>query len=244
MLQLSSQGKADRILALRRLYVESEREFIEFTNIIPVDRNPYEVYSPRLWPILLSVGSQVDGMLKLLIEEFNLDVKSNKFPAMREALNTEGMLTAQKITLKEKLEPFNPFAEDNLDWWNAYNATKHDLPEGIYKATLGNTIQALGVLFILNHIGNILFMRMSPLTNVSKDPTDMILMKESWQDFEEEFRKAPDDPSVKVGSMELIPRQLANLQPFRLGSHEWGSMIFYHLSIYWPLWGHVNQSTI
>jgi len=97
-------------------------------------------------------------------------------------------------------------------------------------------------LFILNHIGNILFMRMSPLTHVSKDPTDIILMKESWQDFEEEFRKAPDDPSVKVGSMELIPRQLANLQPYRLGSHEWGSMIFYHLSIYWPLWGHVKPN--
>lgn len=235
-----SQEKADRILALRRLYVESEREFTEFSNIIPVARNPREVYSPRLWAILQGVGSQVDGMLKLLIDEFNLRVKSKKFPAMCKALNKGGMLAAQKITLKEKIEPFNPFAEDNPAWWTAYNATKHDLPDGVYEATLGNTIQALGALFILNHIGNILFMRMSSLTHVSKDPTDMVLKKESWQDFEEEFRKAPDVPSVKIDSMELIPRQLANLQPYRLGSYEWGSIIFYNLSIYWLLWGHVK----
>src|SRR2546422_9704784 len=238
---MPAQEKIERALSMQGLYVESERQFAEFTNIIPLKANPLELYSPRLWGILLSVGSQIDGLLKLLTEEFNLHVNSEKFPAQCQALNSGGMLSAQKITLRDKFAPFNPFEEETRGWWEAYNATKHDLPEGIYKATLGNTIQALGALFILNHIGNILLMRTFPGSNVARDPVERVLRKVSWQVFEEEFRKAPDDPKgVTIGNLEISPRLIADLQPFRWGSHEWHSTVFYHLSIYWPVWGEIR----
>jgi hypothetical protein len=97
------------------------------------------------------------------------------------------------------MESFNPFEDKRPGWWDAYNSTKHDLPDGFYKATLGNTIQALGALFILNHIGNILLMRTVPGATVALDPVERLMMRDSWQDFEQEFRKAPDDPKgVKI----------------------------------------------
>ncbi len=234
--------KIERTLAMQRLYAESEREFSEFTDIIPITANPPELYSPRLWGVLQSVGSQIDGMLKLLVEEFNLRVNSSKFPAECKALNSRGMLSAQKITIQDKLEPFNPFEETSPGWWDGYNATKHALPNGMYQATLRNTIQALGALFILNHIGNILLMRTFPGANAAKDPVDRVLTSGFWQDFEQEFRKDPDDPEgVTIGTLKISPKLLANLQPFAWGSHRFQSTVFYHLSIYWPIWGNVKQ---
>jgi len=238
---MASRQEGEIVLAMQSLHDDSERQFSEFTNIVPLRANPREVWSPRLWGILQGIGSQIDGMLKLLVSQFNMQVVSETFPVEYRALNSGGMLSVQKVMLRDTLESFNPFDKEKPDWWDAYNATKHALPDGIYKANLENTVQALGALFILNHIGNILLMRSVPGANVAKDPVERLLKSDSWQDFEEEFRKAPDDPNgVKIGIVPLPPRLLANLQPFTWGTHEWGSSVFYHLSFYWPAFGNVK----
>src|SRR5439155_8773155 len=115
----------DEIRRMRGLYREAQRQFSEFTEIVPYENNPDNVYSPKLYTILQSAGSQVAGMLRLVSNELGLGVKDDKFPAYYKALNGDTILQIQKLTLRETWKPIRPFDSDKPKWWEAYNDTKH-----------------------------------------------------------------------------------------------------------------------
>jgi len=234
----------DKILLMEDLYWDTERQFLEFAAIIPYDHNPDDVYSPRLVSILRSAGSQIDGLLKIITERLGLTPASNKYPAYYECLNQGGMLQCQKVTPVRTLKPFKPFTDKNPPWWKAYNDTKHGLPEGAYAATLVNTLQALGALYVLHHIGRLLLFQEVPGTGISQqsDFPASLLKAENWYDFEEEFRENPHDTQGvhfhHGGGVE--PLRLASGKFLGLPGLDWGSEVLYYLTFFPRIFGSVN----
>ncbi len=233
----------DDLLSMQKIYAESERLFIEFANIVPLEHNPPDVYSPRLAIIIQSVSSQIDGMLKLIISEL-LGIKNlRNYPDMVKKLNEKGMLSAQKLTLQVKLDPLTPFKDGQSSWWQTYNNLKHELPAGLYSATLDNTIKALSALFALHSIAEILYLYSIPEKEVNmRQPRLSVLDQTYWYDFEEEFRNDPDN---QRGIKFMINQQLiycasmtlAKLQPYTWTNVGLHSKVFFHLSFYHGVWG-------
>ena len=98
----------DDLLSMQKIFAESERLFLEFTDIVPLEHNPPDVYSPKLPIIIQSVSSQTDGMLKLIISKLLGIKKQMNYPTMVKILDEKGMLSAQKLTLQVKLDTLNP----------------------------------------------------------------------------------------------------------------------------------------
>ena len=240
--QVGSTYKDD-LLSMQKIFAESERLFLEFANIIPLEHNPSDVYSPKLVIIIQSVSSQIDGMLKLIISELLGIKRRMDYPTMVQKLDEKGMLSAQKLTLQVKMEPLTPFKDGQSSWWQAYNNLKHELPAGLYSATLNNTIKALSALFALHSIAEILYLYNIPEKGVNmRQPQLDVLDQTYWYDFEEEFRNDPiNQRRVKfMINQQLVycaPMTLAKLQPYTWTDVGLYSKVFFHLSFYHGVWG-------
>jgi hypothetical protein len=148
-------GYSEEISRMRKIYLESERQFIEFDNIVPYADNDDKVYSPRLVNMLYGIELQIDGMLKILIKLLSLKPKRQTFPSYIKELNSGGMLSIQEIHFRESRRVMVPFfidSEYNTTWHKAYNDTKHQLPKGMYSGKYGNVANALAALAILHEI--------------------------------------------------------------------------------------------
>lgn len=132
-------------------YVEVEQQFNEILRTIPLE-NDDSVFSPKLYNILQNSCVQVENMLRLLCDRFELHYEKRKFPEYFRLLNN--ILEVQSITLIKKQGGFHPFhIVDNSEspfWWIHYNKSKHELPEGFMQGNLINTIYALGASYVLH----------------------------------------------------------------------------------------------
>lgn len=148
---------------MQRMYLEAERQFIEFNLIVPYVENDDNVYSPRLVSLLQIIGSQIDGILKILAGLLSIDIQSllslgtkePSFTHYTRILDRYGMLTAQEIRLNETSKVIMPFKfneNHTTDWRIALNATKHDLPQGAYCGRYGHVVNSLAALAILHEL--------------------------------------------------------------------------------------------
>ncbi|MBS3926528.1 MAG: hypothetical protein KGZ34_07570 [Nitrosarchaeum sp.] len=138
------------------IYFATERKLIELSWIIPLDNNPV-TYSPELYSILQSSCGQVENMLRMLCEICKLPFSDKKFPEYYKLLdNSTNLLKRQWIYNKKTRETFHPLEiEDGCvspSWWRGYNGTKHNLPEGLTKGNIENTVNALGALYAIHCI--------------------------------------------------------------------------------------------
>jgi hypothetical protein len=99
-------------------------------------------------------------------------------------LNKYKMLSVQKLAPKEMattiISPFLLEQQNTPKWWQAYNDTKHDLPEGAYNGTIGNVMNALGALTILHDISQWILTARNPIR-------DSILQGSNWKDKSTDF---------------------------------------------------------
>jgi hypothetical protein len=61
-------GYRDRLYQFCKLYAELEIEFLEFEKIVPYSTEAENTYSPKLRPILQTACTDIEGVLKFLIE--------------------------------------------------------------------------------------------------------------------------------------------------------------------------------
>src|SRR5438094_2572889 len=136
---------------MRELYLQTEREFIELSYVIPLD-NQSKTYSPRLYNILLGACGQVESMLRLLCKQLHLRVKKRDFPSYYNKLNSYGMLANQKIFYQYRNIEIFPLVKIQRvpDWWDSYNKSKHKLPSGIKQGNIKNTLASLSALYALH----------------------------------------------------------------------------------------------
>lgn len=177
---VARNGHRNKLYQFCKLYEESEMEFLEFEKIVLYSIKTANTYSPKLRPILQTVCTDIEGVLKFLTETLKLKPKQRHFEFMFKELNSKNMLTIQKVSHRERLCTFAPFTFNTkvASWWTAYNNTKHNLPDGANHATIENTINALAALLILLHTSRIL---------IEFDDFDWILDSNNWRDNEKSF---------------------------------------------------------
>ncbi|MBI1829376.1 MAG: hypothetical protein HY222_03300 [Thaumarchaeota archaeon] len=159
---------------MRKFFEDTERQFVELSQIIPLDNSP-NTYSPRLYSILNFTCGQIENMLRMICDKLELKYENEDFPHYYNALNIQGMLESQKVVYREIKDPIQPFvirSDNSPDWWKGHNKTKHDLPEGIIEGNIGNTLNALAGLCALHHIAY--------YTATMQEHLDQLLMKENW----------------------------------------------------------------
>ncbi len=251
MSSLSKLAYKDAMNVFLDLYMTTERQFIDFDEIVPHDRNPDNVYSPRLYSILQSSGSQVDGLFRAIVHEMSLCAKTENVPGFYDALNSKGLLPNLKVLTRRSHRRLQPFTTNPPDWWKAYNYSKHNLPEGLYEVNLGRTLDALGGVFILLYIGLACLGRTTLGTNVINrtDFPDWILDATLWQDFEQSLLSTPDQPLIVTrgsSSIALGPsRLLSSLHVVNFLSSDHRSALFDLPQICLPLiCGFANTATV
>lgn len=133
---------------------EVEEQFYEVLRTIPLE-NDDEVFSPKLYNILQNSSVQVENMLRLLCDRFELDYGTDrKFPVYYKLLNNDNIFKIQRLALIKKQDTFYPLEiQDGLEtpfWWTAYNRSKHQLPDGFKEGNLKNTLYALGASYAVH----------------------------------------------------------------------------------------------
>lgn len=181
------------ISEMRKLHIDVEDQFLSFNRIVPYNHNPGEVYSPRLYSILQNACAQVISMMNAITKRIgsktpmNVSIgkkeKQRKFDECYNFLNQKLMLAVQSVAPREKIEmtirPFK-FKQNVPIWWQQYNNTKHQLPEGAYVGTIRNVMNALAAVTILHHIAE----HMINLRDASR-----ILASKNWRDNSKEVRE-------------------------------------------------------
>ena len=188
----------DKLTRFEEYYHYLESSFVDTIRIIPLE-NESSTFSPRLYEILQSTCSQIDGILNLMREEYlpkiqdaaldegsapaeenpaggtreNVPRKNRPTAAAAyEILNQEGVISNRVLAHKlrpdwKEIRPFlcdygcamrskdedlhNNAAHDGMPkWWNAYNESKHHLPEGYEAGSVENAYLALAGLYVLH----------------------------------------------------------------------------------------------
>jgi len=148
-------------------YLNLERDFIDITRYVALDRNHAGVWSEKISQLLLLTGSTVDSSFKEMgvssfLDKFKPVIELQQKPEpnigdYREAYDPIYQLSGVELRVRYgladygKINPFQPFApKNNPAWWNAYNDVKHGFFQSMDKGTLDNLVHALGALFALN----------------------------------------------------------------------------------------------
>lgn len=141
-------------------YLALEDDFIKTIRYVSVSKDNYRTYSIEYLKQLLSIGSEIDVMKKLLAHLYaGRDV--NDQDIVKTILNADNSIQKIEVLLKpnnEILKPWDYVKEP--DWWTAYNEIKHNRQDSAIKmnnnekkyyqfANLENTINALAGLLTL-----------------------------------------------------------------------------------------------
>lgn len=145
---------------LQNLYLHTERQFLEISRIIPLD-NSSKTYSPDLYAILLTTCGQIESIMRILRKKLGLGgSQRDDFPTHFRSLNQNSLLKSQIVYFIPKSKKFKnhikPFVltpgKTTPSWWNKYNKSKHDLPQGLLEGNIENTVKSLAGLYSLHYI--------------------------------------------------------------------------------------------
>jgi len=155
-----------------KIFNETEKELVSFLEIVPFVPKHENVFSFKLFNLILSIGSHIDNIFKAMCryQKFQnnsdiLKIINSKRPDItmyRTAFEPIYHLSSKKIYVKKepinllrdyykKIIPFYGFNKKSPSWWNIYNELKHSWFKGynIYKANINNTLNSLASLFLL-----------------------------------------------------------------------------------------------
>lgn len=153
-----------------------EQDFIDFIKIIQIDDHEHlKVHSPVLRDIIIRSCIQIEVFFKEwakflcsyknYIKLYNLyhkkDKKSEKIKGVRNwnfrdyFIIKENFLMSRPIYVRPMEKEISPFSswETKLEypeWWNTYNAIKHDGLNSKKEANLENALNSLAALFTLH----------------------------------------------------------------------------------------------
>ena len=156
-----------------RVFNEVETELVSFFSIVPLVPKHEDVFSFKLFNLILSIGSHVDNVFKAMsrYNKFNnnqnminiINADTPNIGMYRNAFEPIYHLSSKKIFVKKdaiiplrdyysEIIPFSGFTKKSPKWWKIYNELKHSWFKGnnIYEANVNNAIRSLAALFILN----------------------------------------------------------------------------------------------
>ncbi len=163
---------------LKRIWSDLEKQVLSFNEIVPYERNPHNIYSPKLVNLMLLSGAQIEAMAKLIVNRLKLNPSGRGIPTYLKEINKNAILSKQRIVSTTSGLLFTPFPAKQ-EWWNTYNLTKHELKEKMLEIKYQEVMNSLAALAALHHVYDIL----------EKDPTlgKEILDEKNWQNPIQEF---------------------------------------------------------
>lgn len=150
-------------------YQRLEKELTDSVFYVPLVQNHKKVWSEFFGDLIVRVGNSVDSLFRIMLEDKTFDTRyphvtilsQNKkrkkdINYFRDFFEPIYRLSEAEIKVKHRLTsygktcPFEGFKSNKVPkWWTAYNHGKHQWFKRIEEATLENTINALGGLFVL-----------------------------------------------------------------------------------------------
>jgi len=128
-------------------HLETIIRFIE-----PVEKN-FETYSTEIARLFLSVGSEIDVVLKEICKIIEPDKSPEKINEYRDIiLPKKRYLSMGSVMIQNFGLIFKPWdnwtKSKNPDWWRCYNNVKHNRTSNFEDANLGNALNAMAGLYL------------------------------------------------------------------------------------------------
>lgn len=145
-----------------------EREFLDATLYFPFEKKHEDIWSEFFSDLLVKIGNSCDSFFRIMLQY----KKFEEFPHVRELKQRRQkkdinyfreffepiyQLSGVEVEIRKgpeifgKCSPFKEFKNSKIpEWWTSYNHVKHQWFERMNEATLGNSIDALCGLFVLN----------------------------------------------------------------------------------------------
>lgn len=136
-----------------RYYEILERDFFHILEYVEFTESNFETYSLKISNLLMSICSEMEAVFKIICD---LKDKGNIGIYRKEVIVLFPEILDQKIKFKLfdiEITPFKGWTEENpgesLNFWDAYNGSKHNRRDEFKKSNLLNTASALAALHIL-----------------------------------------------------------------------------------------------
>ena len=139
------------IRELKRIWTDLEKQLLAFNEIIPFERNPHDVYSPKLINMMLITGPQIEAMAKLILNKLKLKPKAKGILGHIKEINKNSVLSKQRIVSLTSGLLFTPFPVKS-EWWKSYNLTKHELFQEIFEIRYQKVMDSMAALAALHRI--------------------------------------------------------------------------------------------
>ncbi len=137
-------------------FLALEEDLIKFSRYVEFDTSNYETYSIELVRIYLSVCSEVDVVAKITARNLT-NLKSDKIGIglyKKTILNFYPNIVNLSIDIPRYKLVFTPWKEwESLEsplWWTKYNKVKHHRSDYFHEANLGNVLNAMAGLLVIN----------------------------------------------------------------------------------------------
>lgn len=137
-------------------YLSLESDVDRLSRYIEFTEDNYSTYSAELVCIFLSIGSEVDVVMKEVCAIVSPSSVLSNIDSYKKVIKTEipSLITESAISSKFGLY-FKPWEKweatrGNPVWWKQYNNVKHQRNDFYSQANLKNVLEALAALYIVN----------------------------------------------------------------------------------------------
>ena len=135
-------------------FLALERDLIETTYFVEPAKSNFDTYSVAYARILLSAGSEIDVICKLLCRQINPDSKAEQIETYRKEITSRfPHLPSMRVLAARHALLFEPWIAwsraETPKWWQLHQKVKHERDSYYQAANLKNTIQAVAALFCL-----------------------------------------------------------------------------------------------
>lgn len=170
-----------------KYYLKLEKEFLEVIDYIEFVPENYTSYSVKLMQLLLSIGSEVDAVLKEICQIVDKDRPSIADYAAVVIKKYPSLIT-QRVCIFKRSIILSPFATwdlncpaKSLPFWDAYNSVKHHRTEEYRKSSLEAVANGLAALFILNlYRLNEIYLALGNIHHNMPDEESKLFYLENW----------------------------------------------------------------
>lgn len=132
-------------------YLNLENEFLKIVNVVALNACNKAAFGDKISELLMCVGSEIDTNFKVL------------FPGDGNIVSWVGHLNSSCPTIALinlticnsdiSVRPFygiNVSGHSGLKWWKSYNSVKHNRYVNFKQANLGNLLNSIAGLYLLN----------------------------------------------------------------------------------------------
>ena len=137
---------------------------IDISKFITIDERNSGAWGEEIADLLVLTGNAMEIFFKDMYDCPNMSdlfskpkhsIKMDDYKKIYEAyyeLSKNSVSFSYGLGKDHTLTPFNDFGDTTPVWWTAYNHTKHEFYSSMEEANMGNLMNALGGLLILNSL--------------------------------------------------------------------------------------------